>query len=135
MTGQPLGSEDLFPYCFNSLVPKLWLYSVCVCLCVCLLCVFFVCVFVCVCVCFCVCTGMRTFYSSHTFLPTGLTHHEILSTTARFLGGSFETTSQAITFLVYNLATNPDVMKKLQDEIDKVFPKQGVLQDHPPQFH
>ncbi|XP_061097754.1 cytochrome P450 3A30-like isoform X1 [Conger conger] len=57
----------------------------------------------------------------------GLTHHEILSTAVTFLAAGFETTSKSLTFLVYCLATNPDVMKRLQDEIDKVFPNKSPV--------
>ncbi|XP_061098811.1 cytochrome P450 3A30-like [Conger conger] len=57
----------------------------------------------------------------------GLTHHEILSTAATFLAAGFETTSKTLTFLIYCLATNPDVMKRLLDEIDKVFPNKSPV--------
>ncbi|KAJ8357393.1 hypothetical protein SKAU_G00201870 [Synaphobranchus kaupii] len=61
----------------------------------------------------------------------GLTHHEILSTALIFLAAGYETTSKSLAFLVYNLATNPGAMKKLQDEIDEVFPnKAPVTYEH-----
>ncbi|KAJ8270166.1 hypothetical protein GJAV_G00111070 [Gymnothorax javanicus] len=57
----------------------------------------------------------------------GLTRSEILSTSAMFLAAGHETTTKSILFLVYNLATNPNVMKKLQDEIDAVFPDKASV--------
>lgn len=39
-----------------------------------------------------------------------------------FLFAGYETSSSSLGFLAYNLVTNPDVMKKLQEEIDSTFP-------------
>ncbi|XP_029102591.1 cytochrome P450 3A30-like [Scleropages formosus] len=57
----------------------------------------------------------------------GLTDHEILSQSMIFIFAGYETSSTSLTFLAYNLATNPDVMKKLQNEIDKVFPNKAPV--------
>uniref|UniRef100_A0A8C9R063 unspecific monooxygenase n=1 Tax=Scleropages formosus TaxID=113540 RepID=A0A8C9R063_SCLFO len=57
----------------------------------------------------------------------GLTDHEILSQSMIFIFAGYETSSSSLTFLAYNLATNPDVMKKLQNEIDKVFPNKAPV--------
>uniref|UniRef100_A0A669EQH8 unspecific monooxygenase n=1 Tax=Oreochromis niloticus TaxID=8128 RepID=A0A669EQH8_ORENI len=58
----------------------------------------------------------------------GLTDHEILSQAMIFLFAGYETTSSSLTFLSYNLATNPRVMKKLQEEVDATFPNKAPIQ-------
>nr|AUX14916.1 cytochrome p450 CYP3A177 [Kryptolebias marmoratus] len=58
----------------------------------------------------------------------GLNDHEILSQSMIFLFAGYETTSSSLTFLAFNLATNPEVMKKLQEEIDATFPNKAPVE-------
>uniref|UniRef100_A0A672ZD81 unspecific monooxygenase n=1 Tax=Sphaeramia orbicularis TaxID=375764 RepID=A0A672ZD81_9TELE len=58
----------------------------------------------------------------------GLNDHEILSQAMIFIFAGYETSSSTLTFLAYNLATNPDIMKKLQEEIDTTFPNKASVQ-------
>ncbi|KAM9857432.1 cytochrome P450 3A56-like isoform 2-T3 [Aulostomus maculatus] len=58
----------------------------------------------------------------------GLTDHEVLSQAMMFLFAGYETSSSSLTFLAYNLATNPHVMTKLQEEVDSTFPNKAPVQ-------
>ncbi|KAJ8253832.1 hypothetical protein COCON_G00204440 [Conger conger] len=57
----------------------------------------------------------------------GLTDHEILSQALIFIFAGYETSSSSLSFLAYLMAMNPVVMKKLQDEIDEVFPNKAPI--------
>lgn len=57
----------------------------------------------------------------------GLSDHEILSQAMIFIFAGYETSSSTLTFLFYNLATNPDALKKLQKEIDETFPNKASV--------
>lgn len=52
----------------------------------------------------------------------GLSDHEIFSQVAMFLMAGYETSAITLSMLAYCLARNPEVMKRLQEEIDSTFP-------------
>ncbi|XP_027026681.2 cytochrome P450 3A27-like isoform X2 [Tachysurus fulvidraco] len=57
----------------------------------------------------------------------GLNDHEILSQSMIFVFGGYETSSSALSFLFYNLARYPETTKKLQKEIDEIFPNKAEV--------
>ncbi|TNN30708.1 Cytochrome P450 3A40 [Liparis tanakae] len=61
--------------------------------------------------------------------PTqGLSDHEISTQVTMMMFAGYETSNITLAFLAYNLATNPEVMKRLQEEIDSTFPDKGAVQ-------
>lgn len=44
-----------------------------------------------------------------------------------FLFAGYETSSSTLSFLAYNLATNLNIMKRLQEEVDSTFPNKVRL--------
>nr|XP_042124012.1 cytochrome P450 3A9 [Peromyscus maniculatus bairdii] len=50
---------------------------------------------------------------------------EIVAQSIIFIFAGYETTSSALSFALYLLATHPDVQKKLQDEIDAALPNKA----------
>uniref|UniRef100_A0A8D3E710 unspecific monooxygenase n=1 Tax=Scophthalmus maximus TaxID=52904 RepID=A0A8D3E710_SCOMX len=61
-------------------------------------------------------------------LLEGLNEHEIISQISILLMAGYETTASALMFLAYNMARNPEIMKRLQKEIDSTFPNKGSVQ-------
>ncbi|NWH74051.1 CP3A9 protein, partial [Piaya cayana] len=56
-----------------------------------------------------------------------LTDIEILSQAFIFIFAGYETTSNTLCYLAYELALHPDVQQKLLDEVDSVFPNKAPL--------
>ncbi|XP_073531745.1 cytochrome P450 3A9-like isoform X2 [Phyllobates terribilis] len=59
---------------------------------------------------------------SPILILVALTDSEILAQSVIFILAGFETTSMTLTYLFYNLATHPDVQKKLQEEVNSYLP-------------
>ncbi|XP_074539695.1 cytochrome P450 3A40-like [Halichoeres trimaculatus] len=72
-------------------------------------------------------TKTNSITHKHLVISPGLSDHEILSQAMIFLFAGYETSSSSLTFLAYNLATNPHIMKKLQQEIDSTFPNKAPV--------
>uniref|UniRef100_A0A4W4H175 unspecific monooxygenase n=1 Tax=Electrophorus electricus TaxID=8005 RepID=A0A4W4H175_ELEEL len=61
-------------------------------------------------------------------IKKSLNDHEILSQSISFIFAGYETTSATLSFFFYNMATNPKIMKKLQEEIDQTFPDKAPFE-------
>ncbi|GAB1290355.1 Cytochrome P450 3A13 [Apodemus speciosus] len=57
----------------------------------------------------------------------GLSDLEIVAQSIFFIFAGYETTSSALSFALYLLATHPDVQKKLQDEIEAALPNKAPV--------
>ncbi|XP_021267471.1 cytochrome P450 3A29-like isoform X4 [Numida meleagris] len=55
-----------------------------------------------------------------------LSDEEILAQALSFVFAGYETTSSALSYISYHLATHPDVQKRLQDEIDASLPNKAA---------
>ncbi|XP_010789093.1 cytochrome P450, family 3, subfamily A, polypeptide 65 isoform X2 [Notothenia coriiceps] len=72
--------------------------------------------------------SQKTHDSSEVEEDKGLSDHEILSQAMIFLFAGYETSSSSLSFLAYNLAINPHIMKRLQEEVDSTFPNKGPVE-------
>ncbi|XP_062607936.1 cytochrome P450 3A8-like [Saccostrea cucullata] len=62
----------------------------------------------------------HTYENPEEWKKRGLTVEEITGNAILFLLAGYDTTSSTMTFMAYNLATNPECQEKLINEIDKV---------------
>ncbi|XP_060539987.1 cytochrome P450 3A9-like [Pantherophis guttatus] len=62
---------------------------------------------------------------NHTY--KGLTDTEILAQAIIFIIAGYETVSSALSYLTYELALQPDIQQKLQEEIDQVLPNKAPV--------
>ncbi|NXW03604.1 CP3AL protein, partial [Fregetta grallaria] len=70
-------------------------------------------------------TSHRSDEANHSY--KALTDSEILSQAFIFIFAGYESTSNTLCFLAYELATHPDVQQKLLEEIDTVLPNKAPL--------
>ncbi|NXH78525.1 CP3AO protein, partial [Hydrobates tethys] len=70
-------------------------------------------------------TSHRSNEANHSY--KALTDPEILSQAFIFIFAGYETTSNMLCYLAYELATHPDVQQKLLEEIDTILPNKAPL--------
>ncbi|XP_046945330.1 cytochrome P450 3A12 isoform X1 [Lynx rufus] len=63
--------------------------------------------------------------SKETDTHKALSDLELVAQSIMLIFAGYETTSTSLSFLVYELATHPDVQQKLQEEIDATFPNKA----------
>ncbi|XP_068941481.1 cytochrome P450 3A4-like [Petaurus breviceps papuanus] len=69
----------------------------------------------------------QTSKNSETHSHKDLSDEEVLAQSIIFLFAGYETTSSVLSFLFYQLATHPEIQKKLQEEIDAVLPSREAV--------
>ncbi|OBS66047.1 hypothetical protein A6R68_05414, partial [Neotoma lepida] len=70
---------------------------------------------------------MNTQNSKGEASPKALSDLEMAAQTIIFIFAGYDATSTSICFMMYELATYPDVQKKLQDEIDRALPNKAPV--------
>ena len=65
---------------------------------------------------------LKCLYLVFFFFFLALSDQELMAQSIIFIFGGYETTSTSLSFIIYELATHPDVQQKLQEEIDATFP-------------
>ncbi|XP_027383512.1 cytochrome P450 3A24-like isoform X2 [Bos indicus x Bos taurus] len=63
--------------------------------------------------------------SKETDNHKALSDQELMAQSIIFIFGGYETTSTSLSFIIYELATHPDVQQKLHEEIDATFPNKA----------
>ncbi|XP_062944446.1 cytochrome P450 3A4-like isoform X1 [Cynocephalus volans] len=63
--------------------------------------------------------------SGETPSRKGLSDMELVAQSIIFIFGGYETTSNTLSFIMYLLATHPDIQQKLQEEIDATLPNKA----------
>ncbi|KAK2093537.1 hypothetical protein P7K49_027275 [Saguinus oedipus] len=63
--------------------------------------------------------------SKETESHRALSDLELMAQSIIFIFAGYETTSSSLSFVMYELATHPDVQQKLQEEIDAVLPNKA----------
>lgn len=64
-------------------------------------------------------------YAKYIFCVSELNDEDIISQAILFFLAGFDTTSTLLCFVCHQLATHPDVQKRLQQEVDKTFQENG----------
>ncbi len=57
---------------------------------------------------------------------TEIGEQHVISTAVILLGAGYDTTGSALSFLFYNLAKNPEIQERLQEEVDEAYEKSGA---------
>jgi Cytochrome P450 len=65
-------------------------------------------------------------YNTHIYpVFLAFTDEDVAAQAITFFGDGFETSSSALSFLLYSLATNPDVQERVREEVESVLKRHG----------